>query len=103
VLLLDEPTASLDLAHQHAVLRHARALAHEAGVAVLVILHDLNLALAYADDALLLAEGRPVASGPIATTLTAERVSKVFGLPLRLESIGGSTCFVATTSPSPPP
>ncbi len=86
VLLLDEPTASLDLAHQHSVLALARSLARREGVAVLAILHDLNLALAYADEVAVLARGRVVAAGPVVATLTPELVRHVFGLPSRLVS-----------------
>jgi iron complex transport system ATP-binding protein len=79
-LLLDEPTASLDLAHQHSVLSLARDLARRENVAVFAVLHDLNLALAYADDLLALVAGRMVAAGPISTTLTTALVREVFGI-----------------------
>lgn len=79
-LLLDEPTASLDLSHQHATLALARDLSRREQVAVLVILHDLNLALAYADDVLVLAKARAAASGPIATTLSPDLVRAVFDI-----------------------
>ena len=59
-LLLDEPTSMLDPLHQHTTLQATRNIA-QAGVAVLVILHDLNLAARYCDRLLLLASGRPVA------------------------------------------
>lgn len=84
VLLLDEPTAALDLAHQHSVLALARELALGEGVAVLAILHDLNLVLAYADDLVVLSGGRVVASGPVEATLTPELVREVFAVPARL-------------------
>jgi iron complex transport system ATP-binding protein len=79
-LLLDEPTASLDLAHQHSVLGLARDLARRENIAVFAVLHDLNLALAYADDLLALVAGRMVAAGPITTTLTTALVREVFGI-----------------------
>lgn len=56
-LLLDEPTSNLDIAHQHSTLKTARRFASE-GVAVLIILHDLNLAAQYADKILLLKNGK---------------------------------------------
>ncbi|WP_053207837.1 heme ABC transporter ATP-binding protein [Jiangella muralis] len=62
VLLLDEPTAALDLRHQELVLGVARTRA-AAGVAVVVVLHDLNLAAAHADRVAVLAGGRLVATG----------------------------------------
>ena len=79
-LLLDEPTASLDLAHQHAVLALARRLARSEGLAVLVVLHDLNLALGYADDVLVLRAGAVAATGPVAETITTALVRSVFGI-----------------------
>ena len=84
VLLLDEPTAALDLAHQHSVLALARKLASGEGVAVLAILHDLNLVLAYADDLVVLNHGRVAASGAVETTLTPDLVRAVFAVPARL-------------------
>jgi iron complex transport system ATP-binding protein len=97
-LLLDEPTASLDLAHQHALLAQTRTLARREGFGVLVVLHDLNHALAYADDVLVLARGRAVAAGPVASTLSAELASEVFGFQLRLERFSDGACFVASQS-----
>jgi iron complex transport system ATP-binding protein len=76
-LLLDEPTASMDLAHQHATLQQARQSAAD-GAAVLAVLHDLNLALRYADDLWVLHQGRLVASGPVVATLTPALIRDVF-------------------------
>ena len=80
-LLLDEPTAALDLAHQHQSMRLARDWAHAEGADVVAVLHDVNLALRYADDALLLAGGRCCAFGPVAEVLEAGRISRVWQLP----------------------
>ena len=77
VLLLDEPTAALDLRHQELVLRVARDRA-ALGTAVLVVLHDLGLAAAHADRVLVLAAGRPVAFGTPAEVLTAELLTTVY-------------------------
>ncbi len=82
-LLLDEPVASLDLAHQHAVLETARAFAH-AGNAVFAILHDLNLALQYADRVLLLHEGTVLADGAPREVLTAQNIVSVFGVQAKI-------------------
>jgi len=79
-LLLDEPTAALDLAHQHQALRLLRGWAHGQGVGVAAVLHDLNLALRYADDALLLAHGEAASHGPVAEVLTAERIARIWGI-----------------------
>ncbi|MGI9823507.1 heme ABC transporter ATP-binding protein [Agromyces sp. Marseille-Q5079] len=78
VLLLDEPTAALDLRHQEDVLRLARAQAAD-GDAVVVVLHDLNLAAAYSDEITLLQRGRVAAHGSPAEVLTAERIEDVYG------------------------
>jgi iron complex transport system ATP-binding protein len=77
-MLLDEPTASLDLKHHEDVMRLVRASA-DAGAAVAVVLHDLNAALAHADRLTLLASGRVVASGTPADVLSAERIERIYG------------------------
>jgi len=82
VLLLDEPVASLDPSHQHDTLRIAREWAQE-GACVVAILHDMNLALRYADDAVLIKEGRLISNGPVRKVLTAEQVSEVFSVKAR--------------------
>ena len=76
-LLLDEPTSSLDLFHQHAILARARAIAR-AGAGVLAVLHDLNLAAAYADTLVVLAQGRVEATGSPEQVLTTERVTRIW-------------------------
>ncbi|MEH6493310.1 heme ABC transporter ATP-binding protein [Halopseudomonas sp.] len=83
-LLLDEPTASLDLAHQQLILQQARDMA-ERGLAVVVVLHDLNLAARYADRLLLLHQGRVSALGTPWQVLSTERVAEVFGVAVRVE------------------
>lgn len=80
LLFLDEPVASLDPRHQLALLDVARALADQRGVAVLAILHDLNLAAAYADQLILMQNGRVIAIGRPGEVLTEQRVGDVFGL-----------------------
>ena len=92
-LLLDEPVASLDPAHQHATLSLARAWAH-AGACVVAILHDVNLALTYADDAALLCGGRLSAFGPVREVLTAENVGAVFSVRARLFEEGGERWMI---------
>jgi len=87
-VLLDEPTAALDLRHQEDVMRNARRLA-EAGAAVVVVLHDLSLAGAWADRIALLSGGSLVAIGTPAEVLTAERVSSVYGLEVEIVDQAG--------------
>ncbi|MFD7816399.1 heme ABC transporter ATP-binding protein [Streptomyces sp. NPDC059785] len=83
LLLLDEPTAALDLRHQELVLRVCRARAH-AGDAVVVVLHDLGLAGAYAHRVAILCAGRVAAEGPPAEVLTGELLSEVYRQPVEV-------------------
>ncbi|MER6912506.1 ABC transporter ATP-binding protein [Streptomyces sp. NPDC000594] len=80
VLLLDEPTTFLDIAHQVEVLDLVRRLNHERGRTVVAVLHDLNQAARYADHLIAMKSGRIVAEGPPGEVVTAELVAKVFGL-----------------------
>lgn len=77
-LLLDEPTAALDLHHQHETLRTVQRWAREQGVGVVAVLHDLNLALRYADRAWVLDAGVLQASGRPARVLTPALVRQVW-------------------------
>ncbi len=81
-LLLDEPTSSLDLAHQHATLHLAASLA-ASGVGVVAVVHDLNLAALYADRVAVISEGRLAALGAPDDVLEPALISSVFGLNVR--------------------
>jgi iron complex transport system ATP-binding protein len=83
LLLLDEPTASLDLRHQELVMTIARRLAAE-GKGVVVIVHDLNLAARHADEVALFKDGRLVALGAPWDVLTETTVGDVFDHPVRV-------------------
>lgn len=85
VLLLDEPTSMLDPLHQHTLLKVVRHCAKE-GAAVLVILHDLNLAAAYCDQLALLKAGSIFNQGSPAEVLTTAHIKEVFGLDVLIES-----------------
>ena len=76
-LLLDEPTASLDVRYQHGMLSAARRFARQ-GVGVLAIVHDLNLAAQYADTVYVMKTGRAVATGCPNEVFTEELVRRVF-------------------------
>jgi iron complex transport system ATP-binding protein len=82
-LLLDEPTNNLDLRHQDEVLATARRLAAD-GVGVLAILHDINLAAAFADRICLLKEGRIVAEGPAASVIAEAPLAETFEVSVTL-------------------
>ena len=81
LLLLDEPTAFLDLQHQAKVLERVRARVR-AGMAAVAVLHDPNLAAAFTDAALLLRDGRVLGQGASAELLDAERLGALYGLGL---------------------
>jgi iron complex transport system ATP-binding protein len=86
VLLLDEPTAYLDLKYQTELMELVRGLAHQDGLAVVASLHDLNLAALYADRLALLGEGRVLAVGSSAEVLTPELLTRVYGVPVVVTS-----------------
>lgn len=79
-LLLDEPTAALDLAHQHHVLATAREFAARRGLGVLAILHDLNFAAQYADRLLVLRGGRVLAQGAPRQVLAPPLIADAFAV-----------------------
>lgn len=82
-LLLDEPTAALDLGHQEAVMRLAAQRARD-GAAVVVVLHDLALAAAYADTVAVLADGGLTALGTPRKVLNEELLGRVYGHPVEV-------------------
>jgi len=86
-LMLDEPTASLDIAHQIATMRIARRAAR-LGEGVLVVLHDLNLAAAFADRVVLMHRGQVVADGAGADVFTAARLSAIYETEIAVERAG---------------
>jgi iron complex transport system ATP-binding protein len=79
ILLLDEPTAHLDIQHGQETLELARSLAHRQERAVLAVLHDLNLAAVYCDRLLLMMAGRIAAQGTPDEVLTRETIARVYG------------------------
>ncbi|MFQ1931492.1 heme ABC transporter ATP-binding protein [Aeromonas veronii] len=83
LLLLDEPTSALDLKYQHQLLTMARALASR-NTAVLVVLHDLNLAARYADRLVMLERGKLMADGTPGEVLTPELISRLYGYPAQV-------------------
>ena len=80
ILLLDEPTTFLDIAHQYQLLDLLTSL-HARGKTLVAVLHDLNQAARYADHLVVMKDGRVVTSGSPAEVITAELVEEVFGLP----------------------
>ena len=88
ILLLDEPTSSLDLNHQLRVLEIVRELAQE-GVGVFAILHDLNLAARFADRLYVLKNGVCLEEGTVSAVLTPELLREGFGLKAKMVEVDG--------------
>ena len=95
-LLADEPLAALDLAHQLALLGHLRRAA-DGGTGVVLVLHDLALAMNHADRVLVLDRGRVVADGPPEESLGPETIGRVWGVPVRW--LGGPGARALVTGP----
>jgi iron complex transport system ATP-binding protein len=83
ILLLDEPTSSLDLHHQLRILEIARTLSAE-GVGVLTILHDLNLTMRFSDRVYIMKDGRVLCGGGTQEVLTTDAIETAFGLRTKL-------------------
>jgi iron complex transport system ATP-binding protein len=86
ILLLDEPTANLDLGHQAAILKLVRARCDERSASAAVVTHDINLAAEFADRLLLLKAGRPVASGTPQEVLTGRLLRDVFDVQVLVDA-----------------
>ncbi len=84
VLLLDEPTAHLDINHQIEILDLTRRLTAERSLATLVVLHDLNLASQYCDQLLLVAQGRMLAEGTPQEVVTESRIRAAYGADVHI-------------------
>ena len=97
-LLLDEPTASLDLAHQHGCLQAVRRFA-AGGVGVLAVLHDPNLALAYADRVTLLHHGHVMLSGSPREVLTTDSLRTIYGVDVDILQSASGIRHIAVRMP----
>jgi cobalamin transport system ATP-binding protein len=86
ILLLDEPTANLDLAHQATMLGLVRGRCDRGDTAAVVVTHDVNLASEFSNQIMLLSEGRTVAVGSPHAVLTPELLQKVFALRLLVDT-----------------
>ena len=84
ILLLDEPTANLDVKHQLGVTKLLRDISHEDGVLVIMICHDLNIAAKYADSILMMKDGTIYAAGTPEEVITEENVSAVYDVKCRI-------------------
>ena len=95
LMLLDEPTAALDIRHQEVLLQVVRAQAAE-GAGAIVVLHDLALAAAYADRIVVLSDGRVAGEGPPAEVLKATLLSEVYGHPIDVHRHPGTGAALVT-------
>jgi iron complex transport system ATP-binding protein len=86
ILLLDEPTANLDLAHQASLLALVRARCDARKTAAIIVTHDLNLAAEFADYLLLIKDGRVLASGSPREVLTPELLEEVFAVRILVDA-----------------
>lgn len=82
IVLLDEPTSWLDIGHQVELLHIVKRLNEQYGKTIIWVLHDLNHAQEFSDNAVMLEKGKVVAAGDVDSVLTAERVSKVYNTPV---------------------
>ncbi|MDE0921746.1 MULTISPECIES: iron ABC transporter ATP-binding protein [Aurantimonas] len=93
-ILLDEPLNNLDIRHAVAMMRLIRRAADELGKTIVVVLHDINFASAYADRIVAMCDGKVAHEGPVAAVITEEVVEAVFGLPVMIREIEGQrTCL----------
>jgi iron complex transport system ATP-binding protein len=97
LLLVDEPTSSLDIGHQRIVLAGLRKVA-STGAAVLAILHDINLAAGYCDRLVLMRGGATVAIGPPKDIVSSDLLSRTFGCQLDANVTPVDTPFVLPTA-----
>lgn len=100
VLMLDEPTTYLDIAHQLEVLELCRRLNVEMGKTLVMVLHDLNLAARYSHHLIAMKQGRIVAAGTPTELLTPQRVQEVFGIQAQViqDPVTGSPLVVPVAS-----
>jgi len=89
LLLLDEPTSALDIAHQLEVMEVLHGLVHSRGIAVMMVIHDLNLASRYADSIVMLNNGEIYTAGSAERTLTARSIEEVYGVEANIHSHDG--------------
>ncbi len=97
ILLLDEPTTHLDLRHQANILGLVRRLSRARRMAVLMVVHDLNLASRFADRLALFAKGRVVRMGAPAEVLTAETILRVYGIAVGIQHNGDGRPLIYLT------
>ncbi len=99
VMILDEPTAALDLAHQVRIMDLMEQLRRDTGMTVVMVSHDINLAAMYADILLLLKNGRPLSQGAPESVLTYANLERAYGCILLVDTSPMGNCPRVTLVP----
>lgn len=102
VLLLDEPTSSLDLKNQHEIMRIIRSIVRTHHLTALMTMHDINLALHYADKFVFLKEGKVFCVGT-SEVITPSVIEAIYGIPVAVEHWGGRNVVVPLSDDIPEP
>lgn len=97
LFLLDEPTSALDLRHQLEIMSIVRKVTSERNITTIVSLHDLNLAARFADQLILMGEGRVIDHGDPVTLLASEQISKTYSVNLELHKTDSGMLTVAAS------
>ncbi len=98
ILLLDEPTANLDLRNQVRVMNTLRRVISRKGISAVITMHDLNTTAAYADRVVMMEKGRIVACGGV-EVLSAENIMKVYGVEVSIVKFNGKRIVVPSITP----
>ena len=98
VLLLDEPTANLDIRHQIEVMKMIRSIVKEKGITAIIAIHDLNLASRYADRIVMMKDGEIFAVGSPDKVLTPANIEEVYGVRVEVIKLDGIICVVPLDS-----
>lgn len=96
ILLLDEPTSSLDIKHQFEVLNIIKNISRRRKTLVIMVIHDLNMASRFSDELLLLKDGKIFSSGKADTVLTKDNIKSVYEIEVSAVNIKNYTCFIPT-------
>ncbi|TFV78670.1 ABC transporter ATP-binding protein [Bradyrhizobium frederickii] len=99
VLLMDEPTSALDLHRQIEVLGLVGDLAKRNGMIVMIAIHELNHALRYCENTIVIAHGKMAASGATASVITTEMLRNIYRIDARVETCSRGTPFVVVDGP----
>lgn len=94
ILALDEPTSHLDPHHQLAILGLLRRLVTEQGISIICVLHDLNSAMRFSDQVMLLNHGRIVHAGTPEAALTADHIHEVYGINVKIQTLDDGTPYI---------